>query len=90
MPKLICNVVGTAKYNTFGVLFFFLTCSLQSLCYIEIDIIISNLTRNQQHSFHVHIYNDLTLEDSGSTGGYFSDPAGSEIAHVLTEDDIQH
>lgn len=54
MPKLICNVLSTATYNTFGFLPFSSTWSLPSSYYTEIDATISNLTPNQQYRFHVH------------------------------------
>lgn len=90
MPQLICNVIPTATYDTSGFVVFTPTWSSPSSCYTEINATISNLTPNQQHGFHVHTYGDLTSEDGGSTGGHFTDPAGSEIEHGLPEDDVRH
>lgn len=89
LPKLVCNVYPTKGYDTSGFVIFTPTWN-EPDCHVHINATIQNLTPDTQHGFHVHTYGDLSTDDGTSTGGHFTNPAGSEIDHGFPDDSVRH
>lgn len=95
LPVLVCNVVPTEGNSARGTVYFSPIWTdhpdkkgLQA-CFTRIRAAMSGL-EDGKHGFHVHSYGDLSGEDGKSTGGHFSDPAGSELQHGMPDDTERH
>lgn len=95
LPVLVCNVMPTDGFSTEGDVYFAPVWrrrgpdSDKFTCFTRITAAIAGLT-GSAHGFHVHTYGDLSTADGTSTGGHFTDPAGSEIPHGLPNDEERH
>lgn len=91
LPQLVCNVTPTKGNSVSGFVIFTPTWTSTSSCYTHINATIYNLTPNAEHGFHVHTFGDLTeKKDGNSTGGHFTNPEGSDIAHGYPDDGVRH
>lgn len=58
-------------------------------CLVGIEGSFFNLSTGR-HGFHIHTYGDLTASDGTSTGGHFTNPRGTDIAHGYPRSPVRH
>ncbi|PXF43170.1 Superoxide dismutase [Cu-Zn] [Gracilariopsis chorda] len=95
LPTLICNVQPTDGNQVSGTVYLTPIWSQRSAdsqsfaCYTRVTASIAGLP-GPKHGFHAHTYGDLSSADGKSTGGHFTNPAGTDAQHGYPGDATRH
>lgn len=95
LPTLVCNLQPTGGFSTAGVVYFTPVWvkrgkdSKKFTCYTRITASVAGLT-GPKSGFHIHTYGDLSNTDGTSTGGHFTNPAGTEVLHGYSDSQQRH